>query len=125
GRQEGQDRDRGRGHPPELTLFPPVVHKMWTTGGVSPANPLCCTAFRPVLCREPHGYREASPSQVYGAALLMRFRLTADPGFKSPSLRLNRENALSPASGGGVFRSSGCLPDHCRTIRRSRLAPER
>ena len=31
--------------------------------------------------------QEASPSQVYGAALLMRFGFTAHPGFKSPSLR--------------------------------------
>jgi hypothetical protein len=30
---------------------------------------------------------EASPSPVYGAALLMRFGFTAHPGFKSPSLR--------------------------------------
>jgi hypothetical protein len=31
--------------------------------------------------------QEASPSPVYGAALLMRFGFTAHPGFKSPSLR--------------------------------------
>jgi Family of unknown function (DUF5999) len=31
--------------------------------------------------------REASPSPVYGAALLMRLGFTAPPGFKSPSLR--------------------------------------
>ena len=30
---------------------------------------------------------EASPSPVYGAALLMRFGFNAHPGFKSPSLR--------------------------------------
>jgi hypothetical protein len=31
--------------------------------------------------------REASPSLVYGAALLMRFGVTPHPGFKSRSLR--------------------------------------
>jgi hypothetical protein len=35
----------------------------------------------------PVGHQEASPSPVYGAALLMRFGFTAHPGFKSPSLR--------------------------------------
>src|SRR5688572_17537355 len=33
------------------------------------------------------GRREASPSPVYGAALLMRFGVTPHPGFKSRSLR--------------------------------------
>ena len=32
-------------------------------------------------------YREASPSLVYGAALLMRLGVTPPPGFKSRSLR--------------------------------------
>jgi hypothetical protein len=34
--------------------------------------------------------REASPSLVYGAALLMRFGVTPHPGFKSRSLRAGR-----------------------------------
>ncbi len=33
------------------------------------------------------GRREASPSLVYGAALLMRLGVTPPPGFKSRSLR--------------------------------------
>src|ERR1700728_2015585 len=44
---------------------------------------------------------EASPSPVYGAALLMRFGFTAHPGFKSPSLR------PSTAAPGGSF-AGGC-----------------
>lgn len=36
--------------------------------------------------------REASPSLVYGAALLMRLGVTPPPGFKSRSLR----KALGP-----------------------------
>jgi hypothetical protein len=33
--------------------------------------------------------QEASPSLVYGAALLMRFGFIAHPGFESRSLRKN------------------------------------
>src|SRR3954447_22830547 len=51
------------------------------------ANHFARWAGWPVPCVRPAGYQEASPSPVYGAALLMRFGLTVHPGFKSPSLR--------------------------------------
>jgi hypothetical protein len=41
--------------------------------------------WRPGGLREAPG--EASPSPVYGAALLMRLGLTGPPGFESRSLR--------------------------------------
>jgi hypothetical protein len=51
----------------------------------------------------PEGYQEASPSPVYGAALLMRFGLTVHPGFKSPSLRTTCTLSGDLITGGGVF----------------------
>src|SRR3954465_3482413 len=51
------------------------------------ANHFARWAGWPVPCVRPAGYQEASPSPVYGAALLMRFGLLVHPGFTSPSLR--------------------------------------
>lgn len=62
---------------------------------------------------------EASPSPVYGAALLMRLGLTAPPGFKSRSLRGmvsragagRRARAGCGGSGGSVDAVPGWLAD--------------
>jgi hypothetical protein len=51
----------------------------------------------------PEGYQEASPSPVYGAALLMRFGLLVHPGFKSPSLRTTSTLSGDLLTGEGVF----------------------
>ncbi len=62
-------------------------------------TPLC----RPVdgLCNlfsgGREGYREASPSLVYGAALLMRLGVTPPPGFKSRSLRCGLHRKVETA----------------------------
>src|SRR3954452_25251081 len=53
------------------------------------ATRFACSCARCVPCL-PGGLdrpREASPSLVYGAALLMRLGVTPPPGFESPSLR--------------------------------------
>jgi hypothetical protein len=62
------------------------------------------------------GQREASPSPVYGAALLMRLGFTALPGFKSPSLRRSRPPSLmlcgrGPDAPQGQRLQFGLLPE--------------
>ena len=56
-----------------------------TRGAFCPGGQGLCN-----LSREWSRAREASPSLVYGAALLMRFGVTPHPGFKSRSLRNTR-----------------------------------
>src|SRR5215470_8922651 len=59
-------------------------------GSLCRARPNTGTLFGTAPLRLPAVARrgmEASPSPVYGAALLMRLGFTAPPGFKSPSLR--------------------------------------
>ena len=53
-------------------------------GGGEPSRASVCTL---TIAGGPTRPREASPSLVYGAALLMRFGVTPHPGFKSRSLR--------------------------------------
>jgi hypothetical protein len=67
------------------------------------ANHFARWAGWPVPCVRPAGYQEASPSPVYGAALLMRFGLLVHPGFKSPSLRFTCTLFGDLLTGGGVF----------------------
>ncbi len=72
--------------------------------------------------------REASPSLVYGAALLMRFGVTPHPGFKSRSLRkaepledrlqLNTR-ARSSTDRASDYGSEGCRFESCRAHSRS------
>ena len=54
-------------------------------GGIKPSRLRGSLYPRPPAVQQ--GLQEASPSPVYGAALLMRFGSQAHPGFKSPSLR--------------------------------------
>jgi hypothetical protein len=70
----------------------------------------------PVPCVRPAGYQEASPSPVYGAALLMRFGLLVHPGFKSPSLRTTCTLSGDSITGEGV-RSCGRIPGLIRSAR--------
>src|ERR671914_1838853 len=65
--------------------------------------------------------QEASPSQVYGAALLMRFGFTAHPGFKSPSLRSHqRFPRRHDLRGDRWFRIPGRCAHEARTRRSAR-----
>jgi hypothetical protein len=66
------------------------------------ANHFARWAGWPVPCVRPAGYQEASPSPVYGAALLMRFGLLVHPGFKSPSLRVTCTLSSESLTGEGV-----------------------
>src|SRR6201999_2427693 len=60
-----------------------LAHPGWTRRSLG----IRWSAYRRIAVSFPAPPLEASPSPVYGAALLMRFGFTAHPGFKSPSLR--------------------------------------
>lgn len=69
---------------------------------------------------------EASPSLVYGAALLMRFGVIPHPGFKSRSLRFDLHDHRSPGPHGrGFFRSRPSRTDRPRAPRARRCGQSR
>ena len=79
-RGPGQGREPRRAAEPRR---PRPLPRPSRPGGGEPAG-WACVPWSSLEAERP---REASPSLVYGAALLMRFGVTPHPGFKSRSLR--------------------------------------